>query len=436
MNKIYKKETFLKLLGNISSQKEIRKYLERFSSDNYRFALIKVGGAILKNDLDNLISSISFLTEVGLIPIIVHGAGPMLSEELENNKIEYKFINGQRVSSEEVLQIAINVFSNENIKLVKALDAEGVKAKSFIDDIFQCEIKDKNLGYVGDVTSLNARVIKASIDEGFVPVISPLGKNKDMHHVNINADLATLAIAREIEPDKVIFLSEVGGIFDENSKLISTININDDYEYLMEQDWLHSGMKLKLEQIKLLTDILPSSSSVSITKPLFLSKELFTDAGSGTLVKAGHTINSFIKLDEPQEAIVKSIVESSFRGKVTDNYFDNTVNNYLISSCNRSVIVLSKKHKVAYMDKFSVISSARGEGLGNAMWKKMIKDNKKVFWRSKPNNVINSFYKDAADGFQRLDDWYIFWIGIADLKELISCIEFAAKQPRTVIYDE
>ena len=304
MNKVYKKETFLKLLGNISSQKEIRKYLERFSSDNYRFALIKVGGAILKNDLDNLISSISFLTEVGLIPIIVHGAGPMLSEELENNKIEYKFINGQRVSSEEVLQTAINVFSNENIKLVKALDAEGVKAKSFIDDIFQCEIKDKNLGYVGDVTSLDARVIKASIDEGFVPVISPLGKTKDMHHVNINADLATLAIAREIKPDKVIFLSEVGGIFDQNSKLISTININDDYEYLMKQDWLHSGMKLKLEQIKLLTDILPSSSSVSITKPLFLSKELFTDAGSGTLVKAGHAINSFTKLDEPQELLL------------------------------------------------------------------------------------------------------------------------------------
>ena len=101
----------------------------------------------------------------------------MLSEELENNKIEYKFINGQRVSSEEVLQTAINVFSNENIKLVKALDAE-VKAKSFIDDIFQCEIKDKNLSYVGDVTSLDARVIKASIDEGFVPVISPYRKNQ------------------------------------------------------------------------------------------------------------------------------------------------------------------------------------------------------------------------------------------------------------------
>ena len=117
----------------------------------------------------------------------------------------------------------------------------------------------------------------------------------------------------------------MGVFFDQNSKLISTININDDYEYLMKQDWLHSGMKLKLEQIKLLTDILPSSSSVSITKPLFLSKELFTDAGSGTLVKAGHTINSFTKLDEPQEAINKSIVESSFRGKLTDTGFDNTV---------------------------------------------------------------------------------------------------------------
>ena len=436
MNKVYKKETFLKLLGSISSQKEIRKYLERFSSDDYRSALIKVGGAILKNDLDNLISSISFLTEVGLIPIIVHGAGPMLSEELEKNKIDYKFINGQRVSSADVLQIAIKVFSEENIKLVKALDAEGVNAKSFVDDIFHCEIKDESLGYVGDVVSLDVNAIKASIAEGFVPVISPLGKTKETNHVNINADLATLAIAREIEPDKVIFLSEVGGIFNENSKLISTININDDYDFLMKQEWLHSGMKLKLKQIKLLTDILPSSSSVSITKPLFLSKELFTDAGSGTLVKAGHTIRSFNNLDQLQIKTVKSIIESSFKGKLANNYFNENNNNYLISSCNRSAIVLSKKHKVAYMDKFSVISSARGEGLGNAMWKKMIKDNKKVFWRSKPTNVINSFYKDAADGFQRLDDWYIFWIGITDLKELISCIEFASKQPRTVIYDD
>jgi acetylglutamate kinase len=86
MSKSYKKDTILKLLSGMSSEKEIRKYLDRFSSDDYRFAVIKVGGAVIQNDLDNLVSSLAFLNEVGLRPIIVHGGGPKLSEELERKK--------------------------------------------------------------------------------------------------------------------------------------------------------------------------------------------------------------------------------------------------------------------------------------------------------------------------------------------------------------
>ena len=76
MKKSYKKDTILKLLSSMSSEKEIRKYLDRFSSDDYRFALIKVGGAVIQSDLENLVSSLAFLNEVGLRPIIVHGGGP------------------------------------------------------------------------------------------------------------------------------------------------------------------------------------------------------------------------------------------------------------------------------------------------------------------------------------------------------------------------
>ena len=128
MNKTHTKNTFIKLLSGMSSEKEIRKYIERFSSDDYRFALIKVGGAILKNDVDNLISSIGFLNEVGLIPIIVHGAGPMLSEELERKKIDFSFIDGQRVSSEKVLNTAVKVFTDENNNLVELLNRNNINA--------------------------------------------------------------------------------------------------------------------------------------------------------------------------------------------------------------------------------------------------------------------------------------------------------------------
>ena len=106
MSKSYKKDTILKLLSGMSSEKEIRKYLDRFSSDDYKFAVIKVGGAVIQNDLDNLVSSLAFLNEVGLRPIIVHGGGPKLSQELERKKISFSFKEGQRVTSKKVLDVA------------------------------------------------------------------------------------------------------------------------------------------------------------------------------------------------------------------------------------------------------------------------------------------------------------------------------------------
>jgi acetylglutamate kinase len=435
MKKSYKKDTILKLLSSMSSEKEIRKYLDRFSSDDYRFAVIKVGGAVIQSDLENLVSSLAFLNEVGLRPIIVHGGGPKLSEELNKRKIEFSFLNGQRVTTKDVLDVAYEIFSGENKKIVSALNDQHVNAIPVIGDIFSCNIENKDLGYVGQIKETNSNKIKDIISSGGIPVIAPIGYTEEHQLVNINGDKATLALAKEIVPDKVIFLSEIGGIFDGNDKLISNINIKDDYNKLMAQDWLHSGMKLKLEQIKLLLDSLPSNSSVSITKPLHLNRELFTDAGFGTLVKAGHQINKLKSLNNDQITILVSILESAFKGTLSKNYFENDDKEFYISECNRSSIVITSYQDISYMDKFAVINSARGEGLGNAMWNKMLSEHKKIFWRSRTTNAINNFYKDVCDGFQKSDEWNIFWIGINDLDELTACINYAVNQPATISYE-
>ena len=130
------KNTILKLLGAIGSEKEINKYIEKFSSPEQRFAVIKVGGSVIENDLENLISSLIFLDQVGLKPVILHGAGPMLSKALEEKNIEFSFINGQRVSSSEVRDVAYTVFSETNKKIVEALKAQGANATSLITDVF------------------------------------------------------------------------------------------------------------------------------------------------------------------------------------------------------------------------------------------------------------------------------------------------------------
>ena len=435
MKKSYKKDTILKLLSSMSSEKEIRKYLDRFSSDDYRFAVIKVGGAVIQSDLENLVASLAFLNEVGLRPIIVHGGGPKLSEELNKRKIEFSFLNGQRVTTKEVLDVAYEIFSGENKKIVSALNDQNVNAISVIGDIFSCNIENKDLGYVGQIKETNSSKIKDIISSGGIPVIAPIGNTEENQLVNINGDKATLALAKEIVPDKVIFLSEIGGIFDGNNQLISNINVKDDYHNLMDQEWLHSGMKLKLEQIKLLLDSLPSNSSVSITKPLHLNRELFTDAGFGTLVKAGHQINKLKSLNNDQINVLVSILESAFKGTLSKNYFENDDKEFYISECNRSSIVITSYKDIAYMDKFAVINSARGEGLGNAMWNKMLSEHKKIFWRSRSSNAINNFYKDVCDGFQKSDEWNIFWIGINDLDELTACINYAVNQPATISYE-
>ena len=436
MNNSIQKDTIIKLLSGMSSEKEIRKYLNRFSSDDFRFAVIKVGGAVIQNDLENLVSSLAFLHEVGLRPVIVHGGGPRLSEELTNRKIDFSFVDGQRVTSKEVLDIAISIFKEENSKSTSALKSMGIAAIPLVKDIFECNIKNKELGFVGEVTNTHSKNIKDIILNGGIPVIAPIGSTNDGQKVNINGDKATLALAKEILPDKVIFLSEIGGILDSSDNLISTINIKDDYENLMNKEWLHSGMKLKLQQIKILLDSIPSNSSVSITKPLNLNKELFTDAGFGTLVKAGHQIDKYKNIDNQSIRTVTSILESAFKGKLIDNYFNKKEKDFYISSCNRASIVISYEQDIAYMDKFAVINNARGEGLGNAMWSRMIKDHKKVFWRSRSTNAINNFYKDVCDGFQKYDEWNIFWIGIKDLNELTDCIQYAIKQPATIIYED
>jgi acetylglutamate kinase len=435
MNKSLKKDTILKLLSSMSSEKEIRKYLERFSSDDYRFAVIKVGGAVIQSDLENLVTSLAFLNEVGLRPIIIHGGGPKLSDELNKRKIEFSFLNGQRVTTKEVLDVAYKIFSGENTKIVSALKDQEVEAIPVIGDIFLCNIDNEELGFVGNIEEINSKKIKDIISSGGIPVIAPIGNINANQYVNINGDKATLALAKEIVPDKVIFLSEIGGIYDSNEKLISHINIKDDYKTLMEQAWLHSGMRLKLEQIKLLLDCLPSNSSVSITKPLHLNRELFTDAGYGTLVKSGHQIDKLKSLDSDQKNILVSILESSFKGILNNKYFKDDDKEFYLSKCNRASIITTPYKNITYMDKFAVISSARGEGLGNAMWNKMTSEHKKIFWRSRANNAINNFYKDVCDGFQKSNGWNIFWIGIDNLDELTECINYAVKQPATISYE-
>ncbi|MEG2942220.1 MAG: hypothetical protein RR969_11665, partial [Thermomonas sp.] len=118
------RQTIVRLLSSMGSAKEINQYLKRFSQlDAARFAIVKVGGAVLRDDLDALVSSLAFLQDVGLTPIVIHGAGPQLDVELSAAGIVKQTIDGLRVTSPEALAIVRRVFHAQNLKLVEALQA-------------------------------------------------------------------------------------------------------------------------------------------------------------------------------------------------------------------------------------------------------------------------------------------------------------------------
>ena len=172
--------TIVRLLSSMASAREIQLYLKRFSQlDADRFAVVKVGGAILRDELDALVSSLAFLQQVGLTPIVIHGAGPQLDQEMTAAGIEKKVVDGLRVTSPEGLAVVRRVAQRENLRLVEALQAVSVRATSITSGVFVSEIIDADrLGLVGRVLEVDIDAIEAAISADSIPVIASLGETR------------------------------------------------------------------------------------------------------------------------------------------------------------------------------------------------------------------------------------------------------------------
>jgi acetylglutamate kinase len=427
--------TIVRLLSNMASAKEIQQYLKRFSQvDAERFALVKVGGAILRDDLDALVSSLAFLQQVGLTPIVLHGAGPQLDEEMKTAGITKQTVDGLRVTTPEVLRIVRRVFLSENLRLVEALQMAGVRATSIPGGVFEADFLNKRkYGLVGKVTTVHTEGIQAAIKAGSIPVITSLGETAGGQMVNLNADWAANDLVKQLQPYKIVFLTGTGGLLDGDGKVIDSINLSTEYTDLMQQDWLHSGMKVKIEQIHDLLMQLPLSSSVSITKPDELAKELFTHRGSGTLVRRGEKINvrkSFKGIDLKR---LQALIESSFGRRLVANYFEK-IKPYrvYVSEHYRAALILTLESGVPHLDKFAVSDDAQGEGLGRAAWQVMRAENPRLFWRSRRANAINEFYFSEADGCIKNELWSVFWYGLEKFEDIRDAVEHCCTRPATL----
>jgi bifunctional N-acetylglutamate synthase/kinase len=430
------RSTIVRLLSNMASAKEIQQYLKRFSQlDAARFAVVKVGGAILRDDIDALVSSLAFLQQVGLTPIVVHGAGPQLDEEMAAAGITKQTRDGLRITTPEVLAVVRRVSQQENLKLVEALHSAGVRATSITSNVFQADfLGRKKYGLVGKVVHVETGAIEAAIRAQSIPVIASLGETTAGQILNVNADWAANELVKTLQPYKIIFLTGTGGLLDGEGRIIDSINLSTEYQQLLQQPWLHSGMRVKIEQIHDLLMQLPPSSSVSITRPDDLAKELFTHRGSGTLVRRGERIrcikNGWGKLDLDR---LKHLIESGFGRKLTADYFEKTRPwRVYVSEHYRAALILTRENGMAHLDKFAVMDDAQGEGLGRAAWQVMRSENPQLFWRSRRGNGINDFYFSESDGCIKGERWHVFWYGLERFEDVRFAVEHCRARPATL----
>jgi len=434
------RKTIVRLLSSMGSAKEIQQYLKRFSEvDAKRFAVVKVGGAVLRDELADLASSLTFLQQVGLTPIVLHGAGPQLDGELSAAGIEKHTVGGLRVTSPKALGIVRRVFQQQNLKLVEALQSMDTRATSVATGVFMASYLDRDTyGMVGKVDSINLAPIEASLRANSIPVIASLGETDEGQILNINADFAANELVRVLQPYKIVFLTGTGGLLDESGKLIDSINLSTEYEHLMAQPWINGGMRLKLEQIADLLADLPLTSSVSITRPAELAKELFTHKGSGTLVRRGEKVLTFDSWDGIDLARMRTLIESSFGRTLVPDYFERTRPSRIYVSENyRTAMILTEEHVdneqgLPYLDKFAVLDDAQGEGLGRAVWHVMREENPRLFWRSRHGNPVNPFYYAESDGCLKQKHWKVFWYGIHDFDAIARCVTHCAQRQPTL----
>ena len=414
------------LLAQLGSSREAQQYLKEFSGTNQaRFAVVKVGGGVLLDHMDELTSALAFLHRLGLIPVVLHGAGPQLDQALTDAGIETERRDGLRVTTEAVMSVARPLMYKENLRLVEALEARGIRARSVQHGVFQCSYLDReNLGLVGEVEQVELHAVESAVRSGAMPVLTCLGESPSGQVLNINADIATRELVWSLKPHKVIFLSPTGGLLDRQDRIISAVSLTNDYEALMQQPWVHSGMRLKLQQINEMLQRLPDSTSVSITSAAHLTRELFTYRGAGTLVRKGEAIKVYEEPDEETLKTVIQLVEKSFGRTLREGWFA-TLENPLVllsQSGRAAAIITNGVDGLPYLDKFIVTSEAQGEGLGAAVWQVVRARFPALYWRSRNTNPITPWYFQQADSSNRAGQWVVFTIGVEDADQRQACM--------------
>ena len=266
-------------------------YIQKF---NRKIIVVKYGGSAMSDEelQRHVIQDVTLLKLVGFKPIIVHGGGKAISSWVQKTGKEAQFINGLRVTDKETMEIAEMVLGRVSKNLVTMVEELGVKAVGISGkDSAMLKVKKRlsggqDIGYVGEITKVDPKILFDMMDHDYLPIVAPIGLDDQFETYNINADEAACAIAKAVGADKLVYLTDVEGLyrdFEDKSSFISRISVTE-AEELIANGMIGGGMLPKLSNC---TDAVRGGvKRVHILDgrvPHSILLEIFTNKGNGTM---------------------------------------------------------------------------------------------------------------------------------------------------------
>jgi len=265
----------------------VKKYVLKYKNEKI---VIKYGGNVLidRDVFNNFILDINILNKLGLSVIIVHGGGPRIKRELDKKKIHSKFIDGLRVTDRNIINIVEEVlieFNNDIVSSLKKLGSDAVSFHTKENSIIEVTPEKKELGFVGIPKKINSQLIENIINQNQIPIVAPLGIGENQQTYNINGDTAASAIAKILKSRRLLLMTNVEGVYDDQKKLISEIKPLD-LENLIKWKVVQGGMIPKIQNcVDAVENGVRGVVILDGRKPHSILHEIFSDQGSGTLIR-------------------------------------------------------------------------------------------------------------------------------------------------------
>ena len=266
---------------------EVSKYIEKYKND---LIVIKYGGNVFidRNIFNNFIADINVLNKLGLSIVIVHGGGPRIKRELDKSNIQSKFIRGLRVTNKKVIDIVETVlidFNKDIVNSLKKLGSLAISINTKNNNIIEVIPEEEELGFVGIPNKINTNIIIDSVMKNLIPIISPLGLDKNNQTYNINGDTAAGAIAKSLKSRRLLLMTNVEGVLDKEKKLIEEISSSEILN-MINDETITEGMIPKINTcLDAISNGVTAVGIIDGRKKHSILFEIFSDKGSGTLIR-------------------------------------------------------------------------------------------------------------------------------------------------------